>query len=318
LSNHEAKEMALSPNQDLSSSKSNSAVTTEDTYSESTEITLREIETKEQYLAHFGLWEPPFQVSGTNRRFVHLTPLNRQVIETCLQLIRDRMGLGMVLGAVGSGKSSIATILYDRLVAYPEKYAIGYLDDLEGTNSQVMTNLLLEFDCTPLSRQVEPLKGQFKKLLVEETQNNHRTVVLLIDEAQTASKRAMELIRLLLNFEADGDKLIQVILFGQPELARMVASRENLASRVVNTNWLKPLSPEETKAMIQFRLGVAGAGLEIYEPEALDKFIELSRGVPRDVCKVGYNTLLLGTAKGEKVISIQTVEAASKSFTLEA
>src|SRR5690348_4115529 len=182
----------------------------------SADTTLREIETREQYLAHFGLWEPPFQVSGTNRRFVYLTQLNRQVIETCLQLIRDRMGLGMVLGAVGSGKSSIANILYDRLVAFPEKYAIGYLDDLEGTNSQVMTNLLLEFGCTPLSRQVEPLKGQFKKLLVEETQNNQRTVVLLIDEAQTASKRAMELIRLLLNFEADGDKLIQVILFGQP------------------------------------------------------------------------------------------------------
>ena len=59
---------------------------------------------------------------------------------------------------------------------------------------------------------------------------------------------ALELIRLLLNFEADGDKLIQVILFGQPELARMVASRENLASRVVNTNWLKPLSQDETRA----------------------------------------------------------------------
>lgn len=180
--------MALPPNQELSPAKPDSSTPLEETYSESTEKTLREIETKEQYLAHFGMWEPPFQVSGTNRRFVHLTHLNRQVIETCLQLIRDRMGLGMVLGAVGSGKSSIANILYDRLVAFPEKYAIGYLDDLEGTNSQVMTNLLLEFGITPLSRQVEPLKGQFKKMLVEETQNNQRTVVLLIDEAQTASK----------------------------------------------------------------------------------------------------------------------------------
>ncbi len=285
---------------------------------DSAETVLREIETKEQYLAHFGLWEPPFQVSGTNRRFVHLTQLNRQIIENCLQLIRDRMGLGMVLGAVGSGKSSIANILYDRLAAYPEKYAIAYLDDLEGTNSQVMTNLLLEFNCSPISRQVEPLKGQFKKLLIEETQNNQRTVVLLIDEAQTASKRAMELIRLLLNFEADGDKLLQVLLFGQPELARMVASRENLASRVVNTNWLKPLSPDETRAMIQFRLNVAGSGPDIYSPEALDSFVALSRGVPREVCKIGYNTLLVGTAWGERVISAPTVEAAANSFRLEA
>src|SRR6476469_7393849 len=101
------------------------------------------------------------------------------------------------------------------------------------------------------------------------------------------------------------------MLVGQPELARMVASRENLASRVVNTNWLKPLNSEETRAMIQFRLGVAGAGLEIYDPEALEKFVDLSRGIPREVCKIGYNTLLLGTAKGEKVISTQTVEAAA-------
>ncbi|HEX2915484.1 MAG TPA: AAA family ATPase [Chloroflexia bacterium] len=282
------------------------------------EVALREIETKEQYLEHFGLWEPPFQVSGTNRRFVYLTQLNRQVIENCLQLIRDRMGLGMVLGAVGSGKSSIANILYDRLAAFPEKYAVGYLDDLEGTNSQVMTNLLLEFGLSPASRQVEPLKGQFKKLLIEETQNNHRTVVLLIDEAQTASKRAMELIRLLLNFEADGDKLIQVILFGQPELARMVAARENLASRVVNTNWLKPLSTEETRAMIQFRLNVAGARPDIYSEEALDRLVELSKGIPREVCKIGYNTLLIGTARNEQIISVQTVEAAASSFKLEA
>ncbi len=286
--------------------------------SDSASEALREIETKEQYLQHFGLWEPPFQVSGTNRRFVHLTGLNRQIIENCLQLIRDRMGLGMVLGAVGSGKSSIASILYDRLAAFPEKYAVGYLDDLEGTNSQVMTNLLLEFGNSPLSRQVEPLKGQFKKLLIEETQNNHRTVVLLIDEAQTASKRAMELIRLLLNFEADGDKLIQVILFGQPELARMVASRENLASRVVSTNWLKPLSADETRAMIAFRLGVAGAGAEFYSPDALERFVELSKGIPREVCKIGYNTLLIGTARQEKTISTETVEAAAGSFRLEA
>ena len=285
---------------------------------ETVETVLREIETKEQYLAHFGLWEPPFQVSGTNRRFVHLTQLNRQIIENCLQLIRDRMGLGIVLGAVGSGKSSIARILYDRLAAYPEKYAIGYLDDLEGTNSQVMTNLLLEYKCSPISRQVEPLKGQFKKMLIEETQENNRTVVLLIDEAQTASKRAMELIRLLLNFEADGDKLIQVVLFGQPELARMVASRENLASRVVNTNWLKPLSTDETRAMIQFRLGVAGADPGIFSEEALTKFIELSKGIPREVCKIGYNALLRGTARREKVIEADTVEAAYHSFKLEA
>ncbi len=284
----------------------------------SAEVTLREIETKERYLAHFGLWEPPFQVSGTNRRFVYLTQLNRQIIENCLQLIRDRMGLGMVLGAVGSGKSSIASILYDRLAAFPEKYAVGYLDDLEGTNSQVMTNLLLEFDSTPVSRQVEPLKGQFKKLLIEETQHNQRTVVLLIDEAQTASKRAMELIRLLLNFETDGDKLLQVLLFGQPELARMVASRENLASRVVSTNWLKPLNPEETYAMIQFRLNVAGANMSIFSDEALEKFVSLSKGVPREVCKIGYNTLLVGTARGEQQISAQTVEEAAGSFRLQA
>jgi type II secretory pathway predicted ATPase ExeA len=277
---------------------------------------LREIENREQYLSYYGLWEPPFQVSGTNRRFVHLTPLNRQVLENCLQLIRDRMGLGMVLGAVGSGKSSLARILYDRLEAQPEKYVVGYLDDLEGANSQVMTNLLLEFNLTPVSRQVEPLKGQFKKFLVEETQEKQRTVVLLIDEAQTASKRAMELIRLLLNFETEGDKLLQVILFGQPELARMVAARENLASRVVNTNWLKPLSPDETRAMIQFRLNVAGAALDVYEDDALTKFAELSKGIPREVCKIGYNTLLIGTAKDERKITPATVEAAAQSFKL--
>lgn len=265
----------------------------------------------EYYVNSYGLFEPPFQVTGTDPRFVYLSEQYKNVISICLQVVRDRMGLAMVLGAVGTGKSSICTIIRSRLAARND-YRVGYLDDLAATPSQLMINILHEFGHVPVSRQVEALKRQFKGVLVEETQKAGNSLVLLVDEAQTATKYNLELLRQLLNFETGNEKLIQIILFGQEELARKVAARPNFLSRIVSQVRLEKLNREETIKLVRHRLNVAGAEYDIFNGAALETLADYGKGIPREVCKVGYHSLLLGASRGERFISTATVTEASK------
>lgn len=265
---------------------------------------------QEYYVNWYNLFEPPFQVTGTDPRFVYLSEQYKKVISICLQAVRDRMGLAMVLGAVGTGKSSICSIIRSRLAARTD-YRVAYLDDLSATPSQLMINILHEFGQEPVSRQVEALKRQFKGLLVEETQKAGNSLVILVDEAQTATKYNLELLRQLLNFETGNEKLVQIILFGQEELARKVAARPNFLSRVVSQIRLENLNQEETTKLVKYRLGVAGAEYDIFSPQALSTLALHSKGIPREVCKIGYHSLLLGASRAERFISNTTVEEAS-------
>lgn len=264
---------------------------------------------QEYYVNFYELFEPPFQVTGTDPRFVYLTEQYKKVISICLQVVRDRMGLAMVLGAVGTGKSSICSIMRSRLAARTD-YRVAYLDDLAATPSQLMINILHEFGQLPVSRQVEALKRQFKALLVDETQKAGNSLVILVDEAQTATKYNLELLRQLLNFEIGNEKLVQIILFGQEELARKVAARTNFLSRIVSQVRLEKLGEEETIKLVKHRLSVAGAEYEIFSTQALGAMAQFSKGIPREVCKVGYHSLLLGASRNERIISASTVEEA--------
>ncbi len=266
---------------------------------------------QEYYVNFYELFEPPFQVTGTDPRFVYLTEQYKKVISICLQVVRDRMGLAMVLGAVGTGKSSICSIMRSRLAARTD-YRVAYLDDLAATPSQLMVNILHEFGQEPVSRQVEALKRQFKGLLIEETQKAGNSLVILVDEAQTATKYNLELLRQLLNFETGSEKLVQIILFGQEELARKVAARPNFLSRIVSQVRLEKLNDDETVKLIQYRLSVAGAEYEVFSPSALQAIAQYSKGIPREACKIGYHALLLGASQHERIISSSTIAEATK------
>ncbi|MEI6045066.1 MAG: AAA family ATPase [Chloroflexota bacterium] len=261
---------------------------------------------QEYYVNFYDLFEPPFQVTGTDPRFVYLTEQYKKVISICLQVVRDQMELAMVLGTVGTGKSSICSIIRSRLAARND-YRVAYLDDLTATPSQLMVNILLEFGQDPTSRQVEALKCQFKGLL---TQKAVTPLVILVDEAQTTTKYNLELLRQLLDLETNNGKLVQIILFGQEDLARKVAARPNFLNRVVSQVKLERLGGEETLKLIRHRLSVAGAEYELFSPQALQAMVSYSKGIPGEVCKLGYHTLLLGSRRNERIISAATVTEA--------
>lgn len=268
---------------------------------------------QEYYASFYDLFEPPFQLQGTDPRFVYLNEQFRNVITLCLQAVRDRIGLTMVLGASGTGKSSLCAILKNRLLARSD-YRLITLENLACTPTQLMLNILHEVGQESVSRQVETLKRQFQTLLLEEFARTSNPLIILVDEAQTATKYNLELLRQLLNFEQDGEKLVQIILFGQEDLARKIAARPNFLSRVVSQMRLSKLSTAEITTMLNYRLAVAGASEDIFSQNALEAISVYSKGLPGEVCRIGYKALLLGAARNEKLISKETVEEACKKW----
>lgn len=268
---------------------------------------------QEYYVSFYDLFEPPFQLQGTDPRFVYLSEQFRNVISLCLQAVRDRIGLTMVLGASGTGKSSLCAILKNRLLARSD-YRLITLENLACTPTQLMLNILHEVGQESVSRQVETLKRQFQTLLLEEFARTGNPLIIVVDEAQTATKYNLELLRQLLNFEQDGEKLLQIILFGQEDLARKIAARPNFLSRVVSQMRLSKLSTPEVTSMLNYRLAIAGAGREIFSQSALEAISVCSKGLPGEVCKIGYTALLLGATRNEKLISRETVDEACKNW----
>jgi general secretion pathway protein A len=263
----------------------------------------------EYYVRFYNLFEPPFQLLGTDLRFVFMTEQYKNVVSNCLRVVRDGLGIATVLGGRGSGKSSVCNILYNRLTARAD-YRVAHLTDLSVTPSQLMIDILHEFGQTPGSRQVETLKGQFYNFLVEESQSTGQAFVILADDAQTATKYNLELFHQLLGFEATGEKLVQIILFGQDELARKIAARPVLLNRMAMQMRLEKLGQAETLKLVQHRLGSAGANHEVFSAEALTALADFARGVPQEICKIGYYALLVGASRNERVISRPTVEEA--------
>jgi type II secretory pathway predicted ATPase ExeA len=137
--------------------------------------------------------------------------------------------------------------------------------------------------------------------------------VLLVDEAQSIRKEALEYLRHLGNFERGEEKLLQVVLFGQTELIDILKRRGNLWQRVVTHSYLNKLGPSDVLDLINYRLQVVGGDAsQIFENEALEAFVRYSDGVPRNICKIGFHVLVLGAQKNESKISANTVVSAVK------
>ena len=263
---------------------------------------------RESYVSFYELYEPPFQIIGTSTRFAYQADSHRTIINSCLKVIRDQQGLAVVSGNVGTGKSTIAKYIWERAEAYD--YRVAYLSDAAAAPGRVLANILQSLHEEPVSKQVEQLKAQFRGLVMNETQMSYGRIVILIDEAQTMQPNTRTLLRLISDMGTGDSKPVQMILFGQQELPVKIARDPALASRVVTSHQIQPLSRSEMAELINYRLNVGGATRDLFSEDALLRLAELSKGIPREACKIGYHTLLLGFERREPVIGLQTVNHA--------
>ncbi len=254
------------------------------------------------YEAFFGLREKPFQMTPDTRYFYpsdkHIDALNHMVYA-----IEERRGFVVITGEIGSGKTTLSRVLFQKLDRMT-KTAIVRNTQLTAKDLIAMTLEELEIPSRSGSTKMQ-LIGLLNQFLVEQLRAGGN-VVLLIDEAQNLTPSVLEEIRMLSNLETEREKLIQIVLMGQPELKAKLWLREltQLRQRVTLHYHLAPLDAREAAEYVLHRLQVAGAnGAPIFEPAALTKVFEHAHGVPRLINGLCDRALLTGYVNETKVVT---------------
>jgi general secretion pathway protein A len=260
------------------------------------------------YESFFGLQERPFSISPDPRYFF-LSSQHKEALAKCQYAVQQRMGLAVIYGDAGTGKTTIARRLHQTFLDRPEyRTAMLIGPDLK-TENAFLREIMKEFG-VETKREFAVSRSLFQAFLAEQYREG-RTVALIIDEAQTIRNRNYELIRSLLNYETDQQKLINIILFGQNELAAKLDARPELKSRVTIFGALTSLSREDTESMVRFRYRVAGGEDPPFNTAALDAVFRYSTGLPRMICTLCNTALTKAFVNHRRVIDAPLLEEAA-------
>jgi len=245
------------------------------------------------YLSFFGLNEKPFAITP-DPRYLYLSERHAEALAHLLYGINEAGGFVQLTGEVGTGKTTIVRSL---LAQTPKNAEIALILNPNMTAPEFLLTICEELGIGVPDSALGSLKDLvdiLSEYLLRAHAAGHR-VVLVVDEAQNLSPEVLEQVRLLTNLETNTQKLLQIILIGQPELRELLARNElrQLAQRITGRYHLNPLSHEETAAYVRHRLRVAGATTDIFAPQALNAVFSLSQGVPR-VINVICDRALLG------------------------
>lgn len=265
------------------------------------------------YLEHFGLKEPPFAITP-DPRFVFLSERHRDALAHLLYGIGQGGSGGFVLltGEVGTGKTTLSRLLLEQL---PENTRVALV-----LNPRLSPTELLETVCEELKLDIEGRRGSVKRLVdalnahLLEAYAGGLRVVLLVDEAQNLSSEALEQIRLLTNLETPTQKLLQIILIGQPELRALLERQElrQLSQRITARYHLTPLDAAETEEYVRHRLSVAGCQRMPFTRLALRAIYRHARGIPRLINVIADRALLAAYARGLDTVGESLVHAAAQ------
>jgi general secretion pathway protein A len=263
------------------------------------------------YVEHFGLAELPFSLTP-DPRYVYMSERHREALAHLIYGINQGDGFVQLTGEVGTGKTTMCRCLLEQL---PPDVDVALI-----FNPRLTSHELLAAVCDEL-RVAYPAGTDSVKLLVDSLYRHllgaharGRRTVLIIDEAQNLSVDVLEQVRLLTNLETARDKLLQIILIGQTELAALLERPElrQLAQRVTARYHLRPFSQDETRAYIVHRLGVAGRTRMLFSPWALREVHRLSRGVPRLINVICDRALLGAYATSRSWVDVHTVRRAAR------
>jgi general secretion pathway protein A len=257
-------------------------------------------------LDYYGLWEQPFGVTPDSR-YLFLSGTHREATASLLYGVDEGCGFLALIAAPGLGKT---TLLFHVLHQLREKARTVFLFQTVCTPLDLLRALLTGLGVQETQGSLIQMQSRLKEVLVEQARLGKR-VVVVIDEAQNLDDSVLELVRMLSNFETAREKLIQIILSGQSQLAEKMAAPEleQLRQRVSIFSYLKPLSHKETELYIAHRLRMAGYtfGAPLFTRDALALIADYSDGIPRNINNLCFNSLALGCALQRKPIDRDVV-----------
>lgn len=262
------------------------------------------------YKTHFGLNNPPFGLTPDTEFFCEL-PSQIEALNVLLIALHNGEGFIKITGDVGTGKTMLCRKLLNEL---PEPFATLYIP-----NPHLPPMGLLVAIANEMGIEYSSHIGQngLIKLINDFLINNAadgKKPVLIIDEAQSMSIETLEALRLITNLETEKQKLLQIVLFGQPELDEQLRNKaiRQLRQRITFSYALKPLTSKNVADYIQHRLRIAGMGnLNIFSGLAIKAMHHYSRGIPRLVNILANKAMLSAYGKGQSSIGVKQVYLAA-------
>jgi general secretion pathway protein A len=232
------------------------------------------------YLSYFGLQDNPFSIAP-NPAYLYMSPRHKEALAHLTYGLRESGGFVMLTGEVGTGKTTVSRKLLDQL---PENTQVALILNPTLSAMELLATVCDEFGIT-YDINKSSLK-YFTDLILAHLASNHAkhiNTVLIIDEAQHLLPEVLEQLRLLTNLETHREKLLKVVLIGQPELQALLQRNElrQLAQRITARYHLLPLNTEEVKAYVAHRLSVAGGDISTFHPRAIDTIYQITGGIPR-------------------------------------
>ncbi|HKF25601.1 MAG TPA: AAA family ATPase [Candidatus Acidoferrum sp.] len=269
------------------------------------------------YKSFFGLKENPFNVNP-DPRYLFLTKQIEEALSGLMYGIQTRKGFITLTGEVGTGKTTLVNRLLDWLHLKRTKTA--FLFNSRMNTNQLFDFIMAEFDipCDNKSKSQQLMKLNHWLL---ERYRAGETAVLIVDEAQNLTFPVLEEIRLLTNLETSTEKLLQIVLSGQPELEERLKLPQlrQLRQRITLRCRTLPMSSEQTREYVQERLRIAGADpqQEIFSPKAIDSIHYFSMGIPRVINLLCEHGLINSFVDQQKIVEAKVIEDVAREFQLD-
>lgn len=267
------------------------------------------------YETFFGFNERPFDLSP-NPRFLVLTGVHGEALSNLEYAISSRKGIALLIGEAGSGKT---TLIRTAVAKQPERVHCVHVNNPALTRSEFVEMLAERFGLSQSARLSKAAFLSELEALLRRRRSADETTVLIVDEAQSLPLELLEEIRLLVNIETNEEKLLSVIIAGQPELSDRLgdSALRQLKQRVALRCELRPLTLRETAAYLAGRIKAAGGqGARVFTREAVTLIHERSLGIPRTVNVLADNALLTSFAAGQRPVTRQIVTEVCRDFDL--
>ena len=266
------------------------------------------------YESFYRFREKPFHVTA-DPTFLYLSHHHQEALNHLTYGIRERLGFLMITGEVGTGKTTLAKTLIEKL---PSSVKTALILHPTLNSTQLLRAVLKDFGLPPTGASRAHLLQAIETFLLAQAASAS-DAVLVVDEAQALSPSALEQIRLLSNIETPKRKLLQIVLIGQPELDERLNRDPRLRAlhqRIAVRYRIPPLAEEEVASYIEHRIQIAGEkGVPSFTRAAISRIAEISQGIPRRINRICDQALLAGFVRDSLTIDESMVEQALPALT---
>jgi len=258
------------------------------------------------YCKFYGLNERPFNITS-DPAFFFSSKKHEEALSHLCYGVTQRKGIVVITGEIGTGKTTLCRFFLDGV---KKNTKTAFIFNAHFPEIKLLESITRDFGINIKDKTGTSFVWEFNKFLLSEAEAGNN-VVLIIDEAQNLRPRQLEQIRLLSNLETEKDKLLQIVLVGQPELNRRLDLYElrQLRQRIIVKYHIAPLDKEEVRNYINHRLSVAGSVNRIrFTDEALETIADSSQGIPRLVNIICDRALLAGFVRESTTIDLDTIK----------